>query len=154
MTPNATPRPVEILLVEDNPGDARLTQEALRDAKLCHRLSFVTNGEEALSYLRGEQHHADATRPDLLLLDLHLPRKDGWEVVAEMTRDERLCRIPVAILAGVPEEWGEQSGPATIACTLVKPLDADQIQTLTTAAARLGLQIVTVSDSCDCAISA
>jgi CheY-like chemotaxis protein len=141
MTPHATPRPAEILLVEDNPGDVRLTQEALREARLWHRLNLVTNGEEALFYLRRERHHAEATPPDLLLLDLHLPRKDAWEVVTEMARDERLRHIPVAILAGLPDEWEGNGGSSTVVCTLLKPMDADQIRVLTGAVARFGLNL-------------
>ena len=138
MMPHVPLRPVEILLVEDNPGDVRLTQEALHEAGLWHRLNLVTNGEEALAYLRREQHHAGATRPDLLLLDLHLPRKDGWDVIAEMAQDEHLRRIPVAILAGMPQEWPQHGGASAVICTLEKPLDADQVRALTVAVARIG----------------
>jgi CheY-like chemotaxis protein len=154
MTPQATPRPVEILLVEDNPGDARLTREILSEARLWHRLSLVTNGEDALTYLRRERHHADATPPDLLLLDLHLPRKDGWEVLAEMRRDERLRRIPVAILAGLPEEWEQNGGAPDVACALLKPLDEDQIRALASAVAPLGLILGATPDLCGSAASA
>jgi chemotaxis family two-component system response regulator Rcp1 len=153
MTPHATPRPAEILLVEDNPGDARFTQEILREARLWHRLSLVTNGEEALTYLRRERHYTGATPPDLLLLDLHLPRKDGWEVHAEMRLDERLRRIPVAILAGLPEEWEQNGGSAEIACALLKPLDTDQISALVSAVASLGLLLSAPPDPCPSAAS-
>jgi CheY-like chemotaxis protein len=146
MTPHATPRPAEILLVEDNPGDARFTREILHEAGLWHRLSLVTNGEEALTYLRRERHHADATPPDLLLLDLHLPRKDGWEVMAAMRQDERLRRIPVAVLTGLPEECEQYGGSAEVACALLKPLDTDQVRALTSAVAPLGLNLSPAPD--------
>ncbi len=91
-------RAAEILLVEDNPGDARLTVEALRDAKVLNRLTVVRDGEEAMAYLHRQGRHSNAVRPDLVLLDLNLPKKDGREVLAEMKADEGLRRIPVVIL--------------------------------------------------------
>ena len=91
-------RAIEIFLIEDNPGDARLTVEALREAKVHNRLSWVTDGAEAIAFLRREGRHADAPRPDLILLDLNLPRKDGREVLAEIKRDDKLRRIPVVVL--------------------------------------------------------
>ena len=124
---HSTLRPLEILLVEDNPGDARLTYEALREAQLSHRLQLVTDGETALAYLRREGCYAQAVRPDLILLDLHLPRKNGWEVVAEMRRDDRLRALPVVILAGEPEEAIRLAfGHAPVVGTLAKPLDSEQ----------------------------
>jgi two-component system, chemotaxis family, response regulator Rcp1 len=91
-------RPVEILLVEDNPGDVRLAQEALRDAKMANNLNVVTDGVEALAFLRREGKHAGARRPDLMLLDLNLPKKDGREVLAEVKEDPDLRTIPVVVL--------------------------------------------------------
>ena len=93
-----TPRPMEILLVEDNPGDVRLVQEALVEVTVPHRLSVVEDGEEALAFLRRQGQHAGAVRPDLIMLDLNLPRRDGREVLAEIKADDRLKRIPVVIL--------------------------------------------------------
>jgi len=90
--------PVEVLLVEDNPGDVRLTMEALKDGKMNNRLSVVGDGEEALAFLRRQGKYADVPRPDLILLDLNLPRKDGREVLSEIKADETLRRIPVVIL--------------------------------------------------------
>jgi CheY-like chemotaxis protein len=90
--------PVEILLVEDDPGDVLMTKEALAESKVLNHLSVVSNGEEALRYLRQEGEHADAVRPDLVLLDLNLPRVDGREVLAQVKADERLRTIPVVIL--------------------------------------------------------
>ena len=91
-------RAVQMLLVEDNPGDIRLTKETLRDAKVMVNLHVVGDGVEAMAFLRKEGKHANAPRPDLVLLDLNLPKKDGREVLAEMKQDPDLRRIPVVIL--------------------------------------------------------
>jgi CheY-like chemotaxis protein len=90
--------PIEVLLVEDDPGDVLMTQEAFEDYKVRNKLTVVTDGEEALAYLRREGPHAEATRPDLILLDLNLPRVDGREVLATVKADEDLRRIPVVVL--------------------------------------------------------
>ena len=91
-------RVIEILLVEDNEGDARLTREALRDCKIRNALHHVWDGEKAIDFLRRGGEYADAPRPDLILLDLNLPRMDGGEVLAEIKEDAELKRIPVVIL--------------------------------------------------------
>jgi CheY-like chemotaxis protein len=91
-------RPVEMLLVEDNPGDVRLTKETLRDAKVMVNLHVVGDGVEAMAFLRKESKYANTPRPDLVLLDLNLPKKDGREVLAEIKQDPDLKRIPVVIL--------------------------------------------------------
>lgn len=88
----------EILLVEDNPGDVRLTEEAFREGRIAHRLSVVSDGEEALSFLRKKGKYADAPRPDLILLDLSLPKRDGREVLRDLKNDPELRNIPVVIL--------------------------------------------------------
>ena len=85
-------RPIEILLVEDNPGDVRLTKEALKEAKMANHLSVVVDGEAAMAFLRREGEFADAARPDLILLDLNLPKMSGREVLADVKNDERLRR--------------------------------------------------------------
>lgn len=90
--------PVQILLVEDSPGDVNLTREALRGAKIANELNVVGDGEAALAYLRREGEYADRPRPNLVLLDLNLPRKDGREVLAEMKADADLLSIPVIVL--------------------------------------------------------
>ena len=90
--------PIEVLLVEDDPGDVLMTQEAFEEHKVRNRLTVVSDGAEALAYLRREGPHADAPRPDLILLDLNLPRRDGREVLREVKNDERLRRIPVVVL--------------------------------------------------------
>ncbi|GGM32040.1 two-component system response regulator [Micromonospora sonchi] len=90
--------PIEVLLVEDDPGDVLMTREAFEEHKLRNRLNVVSDGTEALAYLRREGQHADAVLPDLILLDLNLPRRDGREVLEEIKKDEQLCRIPVVVL--------------------------------------------------------
>ncbi len=91
-------RPVEILLVEDNPGDILLTREALKDSKIINCLHVVKNGVEALEFLRKEGSFSEAVRPDLILLDLNLPKKDGREVLGEIKEDEKLKTIPVVVM--------------------------------------------------------
>ncbi len=91
-------RPVEVLLVEDSPSDAELTIEALREGKVRNHLSVVEDGVEALRFLRREANYANAPRPDLIMLDLNLPRKDGREVLAELKADPDLKSIPVVVL--------------------------------------------------------
>jgi len=97
MTP-ANTRPIEILLVEDSPSDAALTMEALEAGKVANKLTHVADGVEAMEFLRRQGDFADATRPDLIMLDLNLPRKDGREVLEELKRDESLKTIPVIVL--------------------------------------------------------
>lgn len=89
---------LDILLVEDNPGDVRLTVEALRDGRIANRLHVVHDGEEAMDFLRRRGGHAEAPRPGIVLLDLNLPKKDGREVLDELKRDPELHRIPVIVL--------------------------------------------------------
>ena len=97
-------RPVQILLVEDNPGDVRLTIEALKEAKVLNQLTVVKDGIEALSLLRRQGQYARAPRPDLILLDLNLPKKDGREVLGEIKADDNLKHIPVVILTTSQDE--------------------------------------------------
>ncbi len=96
--------PVEILLVEDNLGDIRLTQEIFKDCRVPSRLSVARDGEEAMTRLRREGEHSSAGRPDLILLDLNLPKKDGREVLAEIKSDPELRRIPVIVLTTSRDE--------------------------------------------------
>ena len=118
---------IQILLIEDNPGDARLAIEALRDAKVRNQLNWVSNGEEALQFLRQEGKHARSTRPDLILLDLNLPRKDGREVLAEIKADEKLKRIPVVVLTtSQAEEDILKVYNLNANCYISKPVDLDQ----------------------------
>ena len=90
--------PIQILLVEDSPGDVRLTEEVLRDARIANDLHVVGDGEEAMSFLRRDGEFADRPRPDLVLLDLNLPRKDGREVLSEIHADPHLKSVPVIVL--------------------------------------------------------
>jgi CheY-like chemotaxis protein len=90
--------PIEVLLIEDDPGDVLMTQEAFEEHKLRNRLTVVSDGAEALAYLRREGQYTDAVVPDLILLDLNLPRRDGREVLEEIKQDEVLRRIPVVVL--------------------------------------------------------
>lgn len=120
-------REIEILLIEDNPGDARLTTEALKEAKVRNKLCHIDDGAEALAYLRREGKYAGAHRPDLILLDLNLPRKDGREVLAEIKADERLKRIPVVILTtSQAEEDILKAYNLNANCYVSKPVDLDQ----------------------------
>jgi CheY-like chemotaxis protein len=97
MKPRAT-KPIEILLVEDNPGDVRLTKESLDDAKVHNNMAVASDGMEAIAFLRQEGEYANATRPDLILLDLNLPRMNGFEVLDAIKEDPDLKRIPVVVL--------------------------------------------------------
>src|SRR5262245_25712536 len=120
-------RSIEILLIEDNPGDARLAREALRDAKVANNLSWVADGVEAMSFLRREGQYSTAPRPDLILLDLNLPRKDGREVLSAIKADERLKRIPVVILTtSQAEEDILKAYHLNANCYISKPVDLDQ----------------------------
>jgi CheY-like chemotaxis protein len=118
---------IEILLIEDNTGDARLAREALRDAKVRNNLSWVSDGAEALAYLRREGRFEKAPRPDLILLDLNLPRIDGREVLSEIKADEKLKRIPVVILTtSQAEEDILRAYHLNANCYISKPVDLDQ----------------------------
>ncbi len=120
-------RPFEILLVEDNLGDVRLTQETLKDFRVHNHLSVAGDGVEAMAFLRREGKYASASRPDLILLDLNLPRKDGREVLAEIKVDQQLRRIPVVILttssadADILNTYEHHAN-----CYIKKPVDLDQ----------------------------
>ena len=120
-------RPVEILLVEDNPGDVGLTRETLKDSKLLNHMSVAENGVEALAFLRREGKYVHAARPDLILLDLNLPKKDGREVLAEIKTDERLRRIPVVVLTTSSAEQDIlKTYDLHANCYITKPLNLDQ----------------------------
>ena len=118
--------PIDILLVEDNPGDVILTQEALAEAKVSNTVHVARDGEAAMRFLRGEAEHADAPRPDLILLDLNLPRKDGREVLEEVKTDPELRRIPVIVLTtSAAEEDILRSYDLHANSYVTKPLDID-----------------------------
>ena len=140
-------RPVEILLVEDSPGDVRLTREALRDGKVRNHLSVITDGVEALAFLRREGRYADAPRPDVILLDLNLPKKDGREVLAEVKADERLRRIPVVVLTTSADERDVlRSYDLQAACYITKPVDLDQFIAVVQSIEDFWLTIVTLPE--------
>lgn len=118
---------IDILLVEDNPGDVRLTREAFKSSKLLNRLHVVGDGEQALAFLRREGVHADAPRPGLVLLDLNMPRMGGREVLAEVKADEELRRIPIVILT-TSEDEDDILGAYDLHANayIRKPVDLDQ----------------------------
>jgi CheY-like chemotaxis protein len=124
-------RPVEILLVEDNPGDVRLTVEAFKEGKICNRLSVATDGVDALAFLRREGPFAEAPRPDLILLDLNLPGKNGRDVLSEINEEEDLKQIPVVVLTTSNAEkdiLGTHDLHAS--CYINKPVDFAQFVTV------------------------
>lgn len=120
-------KPIEILLVEDNAADVRLTREAFDDAKVLNNLNVVGDGVEAMAYMRREGKYGNATRPDLVLLDLNMPRKDGREVLAEVKADPDLMRIPVVILTvSKAEEDILKSYNLHANCYISKPVNLAQ----------------------------
>jgi len=120
-------KPIEVLLVEDNPGDIVLTKEALRDDKLTINLNVVNNGEQAMDYLCRRGAYTRAVRPDLILLDLNLPKKDGREVLAEIKNDLALRNIPVVVLTTSQAEEDILKAYALNAnCYVQKPIDLEQ----------------------------
>lgn len=120
-------RPIEILLVEDNPADVRLTVESLKEGKVCNILHVVEDGEEAISFLQKKGKYADKPHPDLILLDLNLPKKSGHEVLAEIKGDDELKRIPVVVLSSSKAEEDIQRSYGLHAnCYITKPVNLDQ----------------------------
>jgi chemotaxis family two-component system response regulator Rcp1 len=120
-------KPVEILLVEDNPGDVRLTIEALKESSLPNHLSVVGDGVDALAFLRRQGKFADSARPDMILLDLNLPKKSGLEVLADVKADQTLRRTPVVILTTSQAEQDIIKSYNLYAnCYISKPVDLGQ----------------------------
>jgi len=141
-------RLAEILLVEDNPGDVRLTIEALRESKVRNSLNVARDGVEALEYLRREGPFAAAPRPDLILLDLNLPRKDGREVLQEIKADPALHTIPVVILTTSRAEQDVlRSYELKANCYITKPVDLEQFITVVKSIEDFWLTIVTLPGS-------
>jgi chemotaxis family two-component system response regulator Rcp1 len=131
MSDRTLSRPIDILLVEDNPGDVRLTREALREGKIRNNLHVARDGVEALAFLRREGEHADAPRPDVVLLDLNLPRKSGREVLSEVKQDPALRQIPVVVLTSShAEEDIVRAYDLHANCYISKPVDLDQFITV------------------------
>ena len=146
MTATTSPVPIEILLVEDNPGDVRLTAEALRDARVRNRLSVAKDGVDALAFLRQEGEHGQAPRPDLILLDLNLPKKGGREVLQEIKQDERLKHIPVVILTTSQAERDiVQSYHLRANAYVTKPVDLEQFLKVIQSIEHFWLEIVKLS---------
>jgi len=136
---------VEILLVEDNAGDHRLTQEALREGKVYNNLHWAKDGVEALDFLHRRGKHAKAPRPDLILLDLNLPRKDGREVLSEIKSDEELKTIPVVILTtSQAEEDVVKSYHLHANCYVTKPVDLEKFIVVVQSIDRFWLTIATL----------
>ena len=122
---------IEILLVEDNPADVRLTREALKEAKVRNQLHVVGDGVAAMEFLKGEGEYTGAPRPDLILLDLNLPKKDGREVLEEIKADSSLKRIPVVVLTtSQAEEDIVKTYNLHANCYVTKPVDLDQFITI------------------------
>ncbi|MCJ7489677.1 MAG: response regulator [Thermoplasmata archaeon] len=120
-------RQIEILLVEDNPGDVRLTMELFKECKIRNKMHVVNDGVEAMAFLRKEGVYADVPRPDLILLDLNLPRMDGREVLVEVKKDKTLMRIPVVVLTiSKAEEDILTTYDSHANCFITKPVNLDQ----------------------------
>ena len=136
-------RPIDLLLVEDNASDVRLMKEAFKEGKLANRLHVVTDGVEAPAFLRRQGAYATVARPDVILLDLNLPKKDGREVLAEIKADELLRRIPVVILTtSTAEQDILKSYDLHANCYITKPVDLTQFLIVVRAIEDFWLQIV------------
>jgi chemotaxis family two-component system response regulator Rcp1 len=138
-------RPIEILLVEDSPSDAQLAIEAMQTAKIANHLSRVEDGVEAMQFLRRQGPYRDAPRPDLILLDLNLPRKDGREVLEELKADPYLQQIPVVVLTTSRAEQDVLRSYALHAnCYITKPVDFDQFMEVVKSIEHFWLAVVTL----------
>jgi len=127
MSFNSKTRPIEILLVEDNPGDIRLTQEVLKEGKIQNNLRIVENGVEAISFLHKDGKYSSALTPDLILLDLNLPKKDGREVLQEIKNDDELKKIPIVVLTtSQAEEDILKVYNLNANCYISKPVELDE----------------------------
>ena len=140
------PVPIEILLIEDNPGDARLTREALRDARVRNNLHVALDGVEALAFLRRQGKYAAVPSPDLILLDLNLPKKDGREVLDEIKRDDHFRHIPVVILTTSQAERDIiESYRLRANAYVTKPVDLEQFLQVVQSIEHFWLEIVKLS---------
>ena len=145
MTDSTRSSPVEILLVEDNPGDVRLTKEALKEGKVYSNLHWAKDGVEALEFLRRQGKFTDVPRPDIILLDLNLPKKDGREVLAEIKNDDDLKRIPVVILTtSKAEEDVLRSYQLHANCYVTKPVDLEKFIVVVQSIDKFWLTVVTL----------
>ncbi|TVR22126.1 MAG: response regulator [Anaerolineaceae bacterium] len=135
--------PIEILLIEDNPGDIRLTQEALKDSKLHNNLSVVRDGVQAMDFLRRRGNYGGVPRPDIILLDLNLPRKDGREVLKEIKEDDELRMIPVVVMTTSEDEEDILNSYQLHAnCYITKPVDLHRFITIVKNIENFWFQIV------------
>ncbi|MEW6379906.1 MAG: response regulator [bacterium] len=147
---SASIRPIEILLVEDNPGDVRLTEEVFKEAKIQNNLRVVMDGVEAISFLHHEGKYSQAPYPDLILLDLNLPKKDGRAVLAEIKNDSDLRRIPViALTTSKSEEDILKTYDLHVNCYIVKPVDFDQFIEVVKGIEGFWLTIVKLPGACE-----
>ena len=138
-------RPIEILLVEDNPGDVRLTKEALKEGKVYSNLHTVKDGVEAMEFLRKKGKYKDVPRPDIILLDLNLPKKDGREVLQEIKTDEALKRIPVVVLTtSKAEEDVVRTYNLHANCYVTKPVDLEKFMVVVKTIDSFWLTVVTL----------
>lgn len=139
---------VEILMVEDNPADVRLTREAFKDAKVLNNMSVVGDGEEALLFLRRQGSYANVPRPDLILLDLNLPKKDGREVLAEIKSDPALKRIPVVVLTTSEDEKDIlKAYDLHVNAYITKPVNLDQFMKVVEAVEDFWLTVVKLPEA-------
>jgi two-component system, chemotaxis family, response regulator Rcp1 len=137
--------PIEILLVEDNPGDVRLTKEALKEGKVYSNLHTVKDGVEAMEFLRRQGKYAGVPRPDIILLDLNLPRKDGREVLEEIKSDDALKRIPVVVLTtSKAEEDVVRTYNLHANCYVTKPVDLEKFMVVVKTIDTFWLTVVTL----------
>ncbi len=141
-------KPVDILLVEDNPGDVRLTMEAFRETKVCSRIHTVSDGEEAMAFLRRDGSYFNAPCPDLVLLDLNLPKKDGRAVLAAIKADRNVKHIPVVVLTTSGDEQDIiKSYELQASCYVTKPVDLEQYLTTVKAIGDFWLSIAKLPGS-------
>lgn len=142
---DAVSPPIDILLVEDNPGDVRLTKEALKEGKVYNNLHWAKDGVEALEFLRREGIHKKAPRPDIILLDLNLPKKDGREVLSVIKSDDQLKNIPVVVLTtSKAEEDVLRSYALHANCYVTKPVDLEKFIVVVQSIDRFWLTVVTL----------
>ena len=138
-------RPIEILLVEDSPSDAEFTVEALKEAKVRNHLNLAEDGVQAMEFLRRQGRYANAPRPDLIMLDLNLPRKDGREVLAELKADDNLKMIPVVVLTtSRAEEDVLRAYQLHANCYITKPVDFQQFLNVVRSIESFWLFVVTL----------
>ncbi|HXG18945.1 MAG TPA: response regulator [Methylomirabilota bacterium] len=144
---HARSRPAEILLVEDSPADVRLVREALKECAIPHRLTTIDNGKEALAWLQREAHHADAPRPDIILLDLNLPGLDGRRIAAAIRADAALRHLPIIMLTSsrVPHDVRELY-QIPVNCYIVKPLGFERFVAAVRATVEFWLGVATLPE--------